>query len=40
MLCNRYIDEDFDTEYFPTIGINFKTKLVDQNEKTIKLQIW
>ena len=29
-----------DSNYKPTIGIDFKTKLVDHNEKMIKLQIW
>ena len=29
-----------DSNYKPTIGIDFKTKLLDHNEKMIKLQIW
>ena len=30
----------FNTEYTPTIGVEFGTKVVEINDKTIKLRIW
>lgn len=40
-LLKRFVDDAFTTDYYATIGVDFKTKIVvGPNEKMIKLQIW
>jgi Ras-related protein Rab-18 len=39
LLC-RFIDDTFDTEANATIGVDFKTKVLRSNGKTIKLSLW
>ena len=36
----RFADNAFNEAYINTIGIDFKTRLVDMRGKRIKLQIW
>eukprot|EP00698_Gefionella_okellyi_P018673 TRINITY_DN562_c0_g1_i1.p1 TRINITY_DN562_c0_g1~~TRINITY_DN562_c0_g1_i1.p1 ORF type:complete len:226 (+),score=15.51 TRINITY_DN562_c0_g1_i1:61-678(+) len=36
----RFADDEFDETYINTIGIDFKTRTVDVQDKRIKLQIW
>ena len=39
-LLRRFIDNNFDGNYSMTIGVEFGTKNVTINNKTIKLQLW
>ena len=39
-ISNRYAKESFDSDYLPTLGVEFNSKLITVNEKVIKLQIW
>jgi small GTP-binding protein len=39
-ILNRYIDNSFYQNYISTIGVDFKIKLVDINNKLVKFQIW
>jgi small GTP-binding protein len=39
-LCNRFIQDTFDSDYLPTIGIEFGIKTVEVMGKAYKLQIW
>ena len=39
-VLNRFIDKSFNEKYIPTVGIDFRTKIIDQDGKKIKLQIW
>ncbi|CAD8184873.1 unnamed protein product [Paramecium pentaurelia] len=36
----KYTDELFMEQYIPTIGVDFKAKHLEFNDKSIKLQIW
>lgn len=36
----RFMDEGFHLSHIPTIGIDYKTKVVNQNGSRVKLQIW
>jgi GTPase SAR1 family protein len=36
----RFIDDSFDEDQGPTIGVDFKTKKIDLNGNEIKLTIW
>ena len=36
----RYTDDNFTTSFISTIGIDFKIKTIEINNKIIKLQIW
>lgn len=36
----RFVDESFSLSHIPTIGIDYKTKIVDLDDVKIKLQIW
>lgn len=36
----RFADQNFFSSYFPTIGIDFKIKTIEQDGKFIKLLIW
>lgn len=36
----RYTDNKFSKHHLTTIGIDFKTKLIKMNDKTIKLYVW
>ena len=37
---NRYINDKFGERYLCTIGIDFQEKIINKNNKKIKLQIW
>jgi hypothetical protein len=39
-LLMRFIDDSFDEDQGPTIGVDFKTKKIDLNGNEIKLTIW
>jgi small GTP-binding protein len=39
-IINQYTEKKFDNNYVATLGIDFKTKNIQLNNKTIKLQIW
>lgn len=39
-LVRKFVDDTFSEDYLPTIAVDFKTKILEQNGKTIKLQIW
>ena len=39
-LLLRYTQNEFSTEYMPTIGIDFRLKTVEMKGKTIKVQVW
>ena len=36
----RFCDDDFIDNYLPTIGVDFRFKMLDIEGKTCKLQIW
>ena len=36
----RFSDDKFATSHIATIGIDFKVKMLQVNQKTIKMQIW
>ena len=36
----RYADDDFPKTEIPTIGIEYKTKMIKINNQSVKLQIW
>ena len=39
-LVRKFTENKFTEEYFPTFAVDFKTKVLTVNGKTIKLQIW
>ena len=39
-LLLRYSDDKFNTSHITTIGIDFKIKTVDLDQKKVKMQIW
>ncbi|CAD8194239.1 unnamed protein product [Paramecium octaurelia] len=39
-LLMRYTDQEFQQNLLPTIGIDFKTKIIEQSGKNVKLQFW
>lgn len=39
-LLMKYIDNDFDDDFNTTIGVDFRIKQVDIDDKIVKLQIW
>merc|ERR1719362_580905 len=39
-LLLRFTDDSFTANHLTTIGIDFKIKIIDQEQKRIKLQIW
>lgn len=39
-LLLRFADDTYTTNHLPTIGIDFKIKVVNQEGKIVKLQIW
>lgn len=39
-IVQRFCDETFVDGYISTIGIDFKQKLINLDEKQIKLQLW
>jgi GTPase SAR1 family protein len=41
-LLMRYAEDKYldDEDYMPTIGVDFKAKIVAIHDKTIKLQMW
>jgi len=39
-LINRYIDGEYNENYYNTIGVDFKIKLFEKNGKKIKMNIW
>ena len=36
----RYADDSFTSAFVSTVGIDFKVKTVQRNNKRVKLQIW
>ena len=36
----RFTDQSFSLSHIPTIGIDYKTKIIPINNSRIKLQIW
>ena len=39
-LLLRFADDQFNENYMTTIGVDFRFKTVNTNDKNIKLQIW
>lgn len=39
-LLHRFVDEHFDKKYIATIGVDFRIKIINIQEKRCKLQIW
>jgi len=39
-LLMRYTQNDFSSEYMPTIGIDFRLKTVEIDGKVVKVQVW
>ncbi|CAD8112283.1 unnamed protein product [Paramecium sonneborni] len=39
-LLLRYTDQEFQQNLLPTIGIDFRTKIIEQMGKNVKLQFW
>lgn len=39
-IVSRFADDDFVESYISTIGIDFKIRIIEHNNKIIKLQIW
>lgn len=39
-ICKQYNDQTFDDNIIPTIGADFKTKIVDIGEHTINVKFW
>ncbi|KAM0025419.1 putative small GTP-binding protein [Helianthus debilis subsp. tardiflorus] len=39
-LLLRFADDSYVDSYISTIGVDFKIRTVEQDRKTIKLQIW
>ncbi|XWV25288.1 rab family small GTPase [Tupanvirus deep ocean] len=39
-LLSRYCDNNYSINYTSTIGVDFRTKTLDINNKKVKLQIW
>jgi hypothetical protein len=39
-LLLRFADDQFNENYMTTIGVDFRFKTVNSNQKNIKLQIW
>ncbi len=40
-ILRRYVDDDFDTRFINTVGIDFRVKnVILENNEVIKLQIW
>jgi Ras-related protein Rab-1A len=39
-LLYRYCDDKFDNTYISTIGVDFKFKTIEHNDKIYKFQIW
>ena len=39
-LLLRFADDVFNDNFMPTIGVDFKIRTIDVDQKTIKLQIW
>lgn len=39
-LLLRYTDDKFTADFFPTIGVDFKTKYLMVDGKSVKMQIW
>jgi Ras-related protein Rab-1A len=39
-LINRFTEDRFYMSYTATIGVDFRSKIIQCNDKIIKLQIW
>ena len=39
-LLLRYIDDIFEDSYVCTIGVDFKVRTIQVQEKTVKMQLW
>ena len=39
-LLLRFADDQFQENFMPTIGVDFKIRTIDSDDKVCKLQIW
>lgn len=39
-LLLRYTDDSFENIFMPTVGVDYKTKIIDIDNTRVKLQIW
>jgi|JI10StandDraft_1071094.scaffolds.fasta_scaffold1522704_2 small GTP-binding protein len=39
-LISRYVDDTFKDNYINTVGIDFKTKVLQLQQTKVKLQLW
>jgi small GTP-binding protein len=39
-ILNKYTSNEFSTDYIPTIGVEFSSKMLNVNGNNFKLQIW
>ena len=39
-LIRRYVDDTFKDNYINTVGIDFKTKVLQLQQTKVKLQLW
>jgi Ras-related protein Rab-1A len=39
-LLEKYVDNTFRSNYMPTIGVDFKIKTLELDNKIVKLQLW
>lgn len=39
-LLLRFTEEDYKPTHLPTIGVDFKIKIIDVKGKKVKLQLW
>lgn len=39
-LINRYVGGNYLDTFTPTLGVNFKVKIVDRDDGKVNLQIW
>ena len=39
-ILSRYVDREFKAEYDPTIGVDYKTKKVEDGKKCIQFNFW
>ena len=36
----KYVDKKFTSNFFNTIGVDFKMKMININDKSVQLKIW
>lgn len=39
-LLNHFIDDKFNEDYMPTIGVNYESKLIKVDKYNVKLRVW